>query len=132
MKYAMLFIPTLRIIDVYQKQTECVKIGFVNLLFEVTGHFHILIFFSVPVKTSGQRTKREEDGYSNCSHSCCMRRLCGKWSATLSIAYLLYCMPYNRRYRPVFCNEAFIVLTVYCSIPVRDEWVYRLYRIDHC
>lgn len=45
MKYAILFIPALRIIDVYQKQTKCVKIGFVNLLFEVTGHFHILIFF---------------------------------------------------------------------------------------
>jgi len=57
-------------------------------------HFHILIFFSVPVQTSGQRTRRE-DGYHSCCHCCCMRRNCGKWPATFRTAYILYCTLYE-------------------------------------
>ena len=91
-----------------------------NQLFKLLYHFHILFFFfSVPVQTSGQRTKRE-DGYHICCPCCCMRRHCGKWPATFSTAcFVLYAS--RRRYRPVFCNELFTALTVYCSISVRNE-----------
>jgi hypothetical protein len=68
--------------------------------------FFFFLFF---VQTSGQRTKREEDGYHSCSHYCRMRRHCGKRPATFSTAYVLYCTIY-RDATGLFCNELLTAL----------------------